>query len=106
MPQFMIVLISYISLLNLFWITKCLFLRNMEPLSLALCYFVLVFFSPFSIAITSLGEERANLSAFRMFVRSALVWFCGTPWTFFYLFFLKKKNCVHVPLYVSESNDV
>ena len=26
-------------------------------LCLALCYFVLVFFSPFSIAITSLGEE-------------------------------------------------
>ena len=36
-------------------------------LSLALCYFVLVFFSPFSIAITSLGEERANRSAFRTF---------------------------------------
>ena len=35
--------------------------------------FVLVFFSPFSIAITSLGEERANLSAFRMFVRFVLV---------------------------------
>ena len=34
---------------------------------LTLCHFVLVFFSPFSIAITSLGEERANLSAFRMF---------------------------------------
>ena len=33
-------------------------------LSLALCYFVLVFFSPFSSAITSLGEEWANLSAF------------------------------------------
>ena len=31
---------------------------------------------PRSIAITSLGEERANLSAFRMFVRFALVWFC------------------------------
>ena len=44
-------------------------------LSLALCYFVLVFFSPFSVAITSLGEERANLSAVRTFVRSALVWF-------------------------------
>ena len=29
--------------------------------------FVLVSFSPFSIAITSLGEERANLSAFRTF---------------------------------------
>ena len=37
-------------------------------LSLALCYFVLVFFNPFSIVITSLGEESANLSAFRMFV--------------------------------------
>ena len=39
------------------------------------CVFVLVFFSPFSIAITSLGEERANLSAFRTFVLFALVWF-------------------------------
>ena len=48
-------------------------------LSLALCYFVLVFFSPFSIAITSLGEERANLSAFRTLVRFALVWFCLFP---------------------------
>ena len=37
-------------------------------LSLALCYFVLVFFSPLSIAITSLGEERVNLSAIRTFV--------------------------------------
>ena len=26
--------------------------------------FVLVFFSPFRIAVTSLGEERVNLSAF------------------------------------------
>ena len=48
-------------------------------LNLALCYFVLVFFSPFSIAITSLGEERANLSAFCTFVRFALVWFCLFP---------------------------
>ena len=31
-----------------------------------LCHFVLVFFSLFSIAITSLGKERANLSAFRI----------------------------------------
>ena len=36
----------------------------------------LSFFSPFSIAITSLGEERANLSAFRTFVRFVLVWIC------------------------------
>ena len=33
-------------------------------------------FSPFSIAITLLGEERANLSVFRTFVRFMLVWFC------------------------------
>ena len=44
-----------------------------------LCQFVLVFFSPFSIVITSLGEERANLSAFHTFVRFALVWFCLFP---------------------------
>ena len=60
-----------------------------------MCHFVLVCFSPFSIAITSLGEERANLSAFRTFVQFVLVWICrfplplgvwvcdcGTPWTF------------------------
>ena len=69
-------------------------------LCLALCYFVLEFFSSFNIAITSLRDERASLGAFRTFVRFALVWFvcflfllvsgkgwfffceCGTPWTF------------------------
>ena len=45
----------------------------------SMCHFVLVFFSPFSIAITSLGEERAKLSAFRMFVRFVLVWICRFP---------------------------
>ena len=45
-------------------------------LRLALCYLVLVYFSPFSIAITSLGEERANLGAFCAFARFAFVWFC------------------------------
>ena len=62
------------------------------------CVILFVFFSPFSIAITSLAEERANLSAFRTFVRFVLVWICrfcssswglgraavsncGTPWT-------------------------
>ena len=44
-----------------------------------LMLFFLVFFSPLGIAITSLGEERANLSAFRTFVRFALVWFCLFP---------------------------
>ena len=79
---------------------------------LTVCHFVLVFFSPFSIAITSLGEERANLSAFRTFVRFVLVWICrfplplgvweglrfvivSLPGLFSYLFFLqliKKEN--------------
>ena len=44
-----------------------------------MCYFVLVVSSPFSIAITSLEKERANISAFRTFVRFALVWFCLFP---------------------------
>ena len=48
-------------------------------LCLTLCCFVLVFFSPFIIAIISLGEERTNLSAFRTFVRFVLVWFCRFP---------------------------
>ena len=45
----------------------------------SVCHFVLVFFNPFSIAIASLGEERASLSAFRAFVRFVLVWICGYP---------------------------
>ena len=48
-------------------------------LCLTLCHFVLVFFSHYSIAITSLGEERANLSAFRTCVRFVLVWICRFP---------------------------
>ena len=38
-----------------------------------------MFFSPFSIAITSLGEERANLGAFFAVVRFVLVWVCRFP---------------------------
>ena len=48
-------------------------------LCLTLYYFVLAFFSPFSIAIILLGEERTNFSAFRTFYRFALVWFCPFP---------------------------
>ena len=72
---------------------------------LTLCHFVLVFFSPFSIVITSLGEERAHLSAFRTFDRFVLVWICrfrllwraaicdcGTPWTFLLPFFYYTKK--------------
>ena len=46
---------------------------------LTLCHFIIVFFSHFSIAINSLGEERANLSVFRTFVRFVLVWICQFP---------------------------
>ena len=46
---------------------------------LSMCHFVFVFFSPFSIAITSLGEERTNLSAFRTFVRFVFVWIRRFP---------------------------
>ena len=49
---------------------------------LSVCHFVLVFFSPFTIAITSFGEERSNLSAFRTFVRFVLVWICRFPLPF------------------------
>ena len=44
-----------------------------------MCHFVLVFFSPFSIVITSLGEVRANLSAFRTFDRFVFVLICRFP---------------------------
>ena len=43
------------------------------------CCFVLVFFGPLSTPITSLGEERANLSAFRALIWFALVCFCMFP---------------------------
>ena len=52
------------------------------------CHFVLVFFSPFSIAITSFGEERADLSAFRTFVPFVLVWICRFP-----LHLVSGKGC-------------
>ena len=98
---------------------------------LTLCYFILVFFSPFSIAITSLGEERANLSAFRTFDRFVLVWICrfplpldvwdvavcdcGTSWTFRLPFFSHVHreviiyNCENKPecksSHISKCND-
>ena len=49
---------------DLFYVLPCVIL------------FLFFFFNPFSIAITLLGEERANLSAFRTFVRFMLVWIC------------------------------
>ena len=45
-------------------------------MSYLLSFYSCAFFSPFSIAITSLGKKIANLSAFRTFVRFVLVWIC------------------------------
>ena len=70
-----------------------------------LVYFLFfLFFSPFSISITLLGEERANLSVLFYVCSFSLVWFlsvfssssclrctaacdCGTPWIFSFTFF-------------------
>ena len=65
-------------------LTLCCFVvystrRFVKSCLVLFCSCVVVFFSPFSIAIISLGEERANLSALRTFVRFALVWFCLFP---------------------------
>ena len=57
-------------------------------LCLTLCHFVLVFFSPFCITITSLGEERADLSAFvRLFD------FCLFGFVDFLFLLVSEKSC-------------
>ena len=55
---------------------------------LTLCHFVLVFFSRFSIAITSLGEERANLNAFVCLIDLCLFGFVG-----FLFLLMSGKGC-------------
>ena len=63
---------AVVPVLVLFLVALWFILRG-DLLYVFPCHFVLVFFNPFSITITSLGEERANLSAFRTFVRFVLV---------------------------------
>ena len=55
---------------------------------LTLYYFVLVFFSPFSIPITSLGEERVDLSAFR-----TLFDLCSFGFVGFIFLLVSGKDC-------------
>ena len=85
-----------------------------------------MFYSSFT-AITSLGEGRANLSAFRTFVGFVLLdlsvfsssWClgrsavcdCGTPWTFllpsfffFFFFFALLKSIINILLYQTLQN--
>ena len=84
---------AVVSVLVLLFVALWFILRGEFVFCLTLCHFVLEFFSPFSIGITSLGEERANLSAFLTFVlRFVIVTLpglfsyhfsdCGTSWTF------------------------
>ena len=74
--------------------------------------------------ITSLGEERANLSAFRTFVRFVLVWIClfplplgvweglrfviaALPGLFFYLFLLVgARGFLNLVLQICTPNTV
>ena len=70
---------AVVPVLVLLFVALWFILRGDLLYVFSVCHFVLVFFSPFSIAITSLGEERANLSAFRTFVRFVLVWICRFP---------------------------
>ena len=51
---------------DFFYVSPCVILF--------LCFSVLL-----ALRLTSLGEERANLSAFRAFVRFVLVWICRFP---------------------------
>ena len=53
-------------------------------LCLTLCHFFLCFSVLLAIAITSLGEEIANLSAFCTFVRFVLVCICRFPFVIFW----------------------
>ena len=67
-----------------------------------------MFFSPFSIAITSLGEERANLSAFRTFV---LVWICRFPlplgvWEGLWLVIMELPGLSSYPFFASMQENL
>ena len=93
---------AVIPVLVLLFVALWLILRGDLFYVLPCVILFLCLFSPFSITITSLGVEKANLSAFRTFVRFVLVRICrfppsvsgkgcgcncGTPWTFSYLLF-------------------
>ena len=67
---------SVVPVLVLLFVALWFILRGDLFYVLPCVILVLCFFNPFSIAIITLGEERAILSAFRTFVRFLLVWFC------------------------------
>ena len=77
---------AVVPVLDLLFVALWFILRG-DLLYVFPCVILFLCFQAFGIAITSLGEERANLGAFRTFVRFVLVWIC-TPWTFLLPFFL------------------
>ena len=98
-------LIIVVPVLVLLFVALWFILRgDLFCVCLALYNFVLVFFSSFSIAITSLGEERASLGAFCSIcaclvlsvssssgcLGRAAVCDCGTPWTFLLTSFFNR----------------
>ena len=70
---------AVVSVLVLLLVALWFILRGDLFYVLSCVILFLCFFSSFSIANTSLGEERANLSAFRTFVRFVIVWICRFP---------------------------
>ena len=70
---------AVVPVLVLLFVALWLILRGDLFYVLPCIILFLCVFSPFSIAITSLGEERANFSAFRRFVRFVFVWICRCP---------------------------
>ena len=83
-----------VPVLVLLFVALCFILRgDLFCVLRTLCHHVLVIFSPFSIAITSFWEERANFSAFvRMFVL-CLFGFVG------FLFLLVSGKCCGLSLW-------
>ena len=105
---------AVIPVLVLLFVALWLIYEAICFMSYLVLFYFCVFFSPFSIAITSLGEEKSNLSAFRTFVLFALVWFlsvspsswclgrvadcdCGTPWFFLLPFYRAIETSFSTP---------
>ena len=79
---------AVVPVLVLLFVALWLILRG-DLFCLTLCHFVLVFFSPFSIAITSLGEERELILV--LFVR--LFDLCLFGFVCFLFLLVSGKGC-------------
>ena len=65
---------AVVPVLVLLFVASWFILQGYLFYALSCVILFLCFFSPFSTAVTSLGEERANLRAFPTYVRFELVW--------------------------------